>query len=80
MKLRRKTVLITGGTSGIGHELARQLLARENVVLVTGRDPAKLAAARHTLPGVHVLPGDVSDPQSVAALHQSVLEQFPAPV
>ncbi len=78
MNLRRKTILITGGTSGIGHELARQLLARENVVLLTGRDPAKLEATRRTLPGAHLFTSDVSDPQSIAALHQSVLEQFPA--
>ena len=78
MNLRRKTILITGGTSGIGHELARQLLARENVVLVTGRDPAKLEATRRALPGVHVFAGDVSVPQSVTVLHQTVLERFPA--
>lgn len=78
MNLRGRTILITGGTSGIGLELARQLLARDNVVLVTGRDPAKLEAARRGLPGVHIFAGDVSDPESIAALHRSVLAQFPA--
>ncbi len=78
MNLRRRTILITGGTSGIGQELARQLLARDNVVLVTGRDPAKLAATGRALPGVHTFTSDVSDPQMIAALHQSVLAQFPA--
>lgn len=77
MNLRRRTILITGGTSGIGQELARQLLGRENVVLVTGRDPVRLEAARRALPGVHVFAGDVSDPESIAVLHQSVLAQFP---
>ncbi len=78
MNLRRRTILITGGTSGIGQELARQLLARDNVVLVTGRDPAKLEASRRALPGVHTFTSDVSDPQSIAALQQNVLAQFPA--
>jgi uncharacterized oxidoreductase len=78
LNLRRRTILITGGTSGIGQELARQLLARDNVVLVTGRDPAKLAATGRALPGVHTFTSDVSDPQMIAALHQSVLAQFPA--
>lgn len=78
MKLTRKTVMITGGSSGIGQELARQLLARGNVVIVTGRDPEKLAATEQRLPGVHTLQSDVSDPTAIAALHDEVLARFPA--
>jgi NAD(P)-dependent dehydrogenase (short-subunit alcohol dehydrogenase family) len=37
-----KTVLITGGTSGIGAHTARLLLDRGHCVAVTGRDDAKL--------------------------------------
>ena len=54
MKLSQRTILITGGTSGIGLELARQLLTRGNTVLITGRDQDKLDAAQRTLAGVHV--------------------------
>ncbi len=78
MKLTNKTVLITGGTSGIGLELAKQLLERGNTVLVTGRDPEKLEAAKAALPGVHVFQSDVSDPKAIAALHDNVVAQFPA--
>jgi uncharacterized oxidoreductase len=78
MKLRNKTILITGGTSGIGLELARQLLERANTVIITGRDPEKLDAARRALPGVHAFQSDVSDPDAIKALHGSVLAQFPA--
>ncbi len=78
MKLTNKTILITGGTSGIGLELAKQLLGRGNTVLVTGRDPEKLEATRQALPGVHVFQSDVSDPKAIAALHDNVVAQFPA--
>lgn len=78
MKLGKKTVLITGGTSGIGLELAKQLLQRGNTVIVTGRDQEKLDAAKQALPGVHTFKSDVSDPGEIAALHDKVLAQFPA--
>jgi len=78
VKLQKKTVLITGGTSGIGFELARQLQQRGNTVIVTGRDQQKLDAATRALPGVHAFRSDVSDPRAIAALHGSVLAQFPA--
>jgi len=77
MKLTNRTVLITGGTSGIGLELARQLLKRGNTILVTGRDQEKLDAAKRELPAVHTFKSDVSDPRAIAALHEKVLAQFP---
>lgn len=78
MKLQKRTVLITGGTSGIGLELARQLLARDNTVIVTGRDGEKLDAARRALPGVHAFTSDVSDPEAIQSLHRDVVARFPA--
>jgi uncharacterized oxidoreductase len=78
MKLEQRTILITGGTSGIGLELARQLRQRGNTVLVTGRDPSKLDAVSRALPGVHPFQSDVSDPRAIAALCDAVLARFPA--
>ena len=78
MKMKQKTVLITGGTSGIGLELARQLLGRGNTVVVTGRDQGKLDAARTAIPGLQVSRSDASDPEAIATLHADVLARFPA--
>jgi len=78
MKLENRTILITGGTSGIGLELARQLMRRGNTIIVTGRKQEKLDAVQRDLPGVHAFRSDVSDPSEIVALYNNVLIQFPA--
>lgn len=55
MRLSRNTILITGGTSGIGLELATQFAALDNTVIVTGRDQSKLDAVRKKLPVVYAI-------------------------
>ncbi len=77
MKLQHRTILITGGTSGIGLELARQLLERGNTVMVTGRDQNRLDAAKQALPAIHTFRSDVGDPAAIASLHEAVLSRFP---
>lgn len=78
MKLSQRTILITGGTSGIGLALARQLLARGNTVIITGRDQQRLDATKLMLPEVNALKSDVSDPAAIAKLYENVLARFPA--
>ncbi|PDT12144.1 oxidoreductase [Rhizobium sp. J15] len=45
LKLTDKTALVTGGTAGIGLEIARALANEGAHVLITGRDQGKLDAA-----------------------------------
>ena len=52
MTLRDQHVLITGGSSGIGLELARQAAAAGARVSLIARDPVKLALAREAVGGV----------------------------
>jgi uncharacterized oxidoreductase len=78
MKLEGRTILITGGTSGIGFELARQLIARRNTVIITGRDQQKLKEAESALPGVQTIQSDAGKPAEIQALLQRVKAQFPA--
>jgi uncharacterized oxidoreductase len=78
MKMSGRTVLITGGTSGIGHELANQLLQKGNTVIVTGRDQKRLDATSRALPAVHVICSDVSDPADIVNLYGTVTGRFPA--
>ena len=59
MKLQGKKILITGGGSGIGLELARRL-ADANQVVIAGRDEAKLERARAQMPMLQTLSLDVT--------------------
>ena len=61
-------VIVFGGSSGIGEEVARQFAAAGARVGIAGRDPAKLEAARRRLPaGVVVHAADGRDRASVDA-------------
>jgi retinol dehydrogenase-12 len=53
-----KTVLITGGTSGIGRIAARALLQKGARVVVVGRDEGRLAALRNE--GMETIQADLS--------------------
>jgi len=77
VKLRDNTILITGGASGIGYELTRQLSALGNTILISGRDQAKMDRAKAVFPKIHTFQSDVSDPDAVATLYEEVTRQFP---
>lgn len=76
MNLQNQTVLITGGSSGIGLELARQLLAMNNTVIICGRSAEKLAGARNAIP-VHTVQCDVSSSSGRDALMHWLSEHHP---
>jgi len=78
MKLENRTILITGGSSGIGFELAKQILERRNTVIITGTSQEKLEGAKRALPAVHTFNSDVGDPTAISALYDQVVEKFPA--
>ena len=77
MKLTSNTILITGGASGIGYELTKQLTALGNTILITGRDQAKMDRAKAAFPKIHTFRSDVSDPKAIATLYEEVTKQFP---
>jgi uncharacterized oxidoreductase len=77
MQKSGNTILITGGAGGIGFELAKQLAAAGNQVLITGRDSAKLERAKKALPGVQTFQSDVTDAKAIAALFAKVTAEFP---
>ena len=78
MKLTGNTILITGGANGIGLQLATELLVRDNTVIITGRDQAKLDSAKSAHPLLHTIRSDVSRIADIEALHGQVTKEFPA--
>lgn len=68
-RLQGKFALITGGTSGIGLETARQFLAEGATVAITGQNAARLEAAREQLGGdVLAIRGDAGSLADQSAL------------
>ncbi len=66
MDLTGKVVLLTGGSAGIGREIARQLKAKGALVVLTGRNPERLAAMEGE--GFETISASLSDAAGVDAL------------
>lgn len=77
MKMTGNTILITGGTSGIGRALAEAFHDRGNRVIVAGRRQALLDEITAGRPGLVGMPLDLDDPISVAHLVRDVRTRFP---
>jgi len=76
MKLSDVRALVTGGSSGIGLEIARQLKEKGGDVVICGRDEAKVAEAAKRI-GVHWVRADVSVEADVIALIGKTIEILP---
>ncbi|MFF7214976.1 SDR family oxidoreductase [Streptomyces sp. NPDC008238] len=75
MDLSNRTVLVVGGTSGIGRELARRFAAAGSTVAVAGRSTRALAELAGE--GFGTFAVDVTDGSSVASLRDAVLVRHP---
>jgi uncharacterized oxidoreductase len=77
MKLTGRTILITGGSAGIGLAFAVKFASLGNEVIVTGRRQAVLDDVKAKHPGLHAIRSDVADPEQIAALASRVKAEFP---
>lgn len=68
MTLTGNTILITGGATGIGLDLAKEFLKRGNQVLVCGRREEKLAEAKAQAPGLQTRICDIANADERKAL------------
>src|SRR6516225_2197545 len=77
MKLTGRTILITGGSAGIGLAFALKFSELGNEVIVTGRRQAVLGQLKAKHPKLHTIQSDVADPAQIAALAARVKSDFP---
>ena len=77
-RLRNKTALITGATSGIGLAIATALASESCNLILTARDEGSLKKIGRELPSPKVLthPCDVRDPHSVDQLFRAIRRDF----
>jgi uncharacterized oxidoreductase len=75
MKLEDKTILITGGGSGIGLELARRL-ADANHVIIGGRSTSRLRAAHESDPRLRAVALDVTSEASAASVIDRIRDEY----
>ncbi|BBN80642.1 oxidoreductase [Pseudoalteromonas sp. A25] len=78
MKLTGNTILITGGSRGIGLEIAKAFLALgNNTVIITGRDELQLQQVQSQLAGIVCIKSDVSHIDDIRNLYCEVAKQYP---
>jgi len=77
MKLTNRTILITGGSAGIGLAFALKFLELGNRVIVTGRRQAVLDDVKAKHPALHTVQSDVADPAQISTLAQTIKRDFP---
>ncbi len=68
MDIGGKTILITGGATGIGFALAERFSAAENRIIICSRKLDKLAEAKKKLPEIQTAVCDISDRSAVEQL------------
>ncbi len=66
MNLSGRTILITGGSAGIGLAFALEFVEHGNQVIVTGRRQAVLDEVKAKHPKLHTIQSDVADPAQSA--------------
>lgn len=77
MRLSGNTVLITGGTSGIGLAFAEKFLQAGSRVIITGRREERLKKIQEQYSGIVSKVSDVADERQREALAEWLIESYP---
>jgi short-subunit dehydrogenase involved in D-alanine esterification of teichoic acids len=77
MKLTGNTILITGGSSGIGFELVKTFHSLENKVIIAARDIEKLKMAQNQYPEIEIFKCDLTKQVDIDGLVVFIEQKFP---
>lgn len=77
MKLQDRTILITGGTSGIGRELVKKLVEKNNSVIVISRNPVNLECLNKEFPSVKTFQCSLSSGMDIERTISDINKEFP---
>ena len=76
MNITNKTILITGGGSGIGFEIAKLLSKKNNKVIITGRTASKLQKAASQLSNVSFIATDINSETDIDSLIDKINKEY----
>jgi uncharacterized oxidoreductase len=76
MKLTNNTILITGGSSGIGLQLVREL-SGSNKIIVAARNAERLGKVKEKFPNVVTIQADLAEPAQVDKLIETIKNDHP---
>ncbi|KQT35634.1 short-chain dehydrogenase [Chryseobacterium sp. Leaf405] len=77
MNITNKTVLVTGGGSGIGYAIAENLISKGNKVIIVGRTESKLKTAADSLKDVTAIRCDLTNENDVQNLVDTLTSEYP---
>ena len=77
MKLSGNTILVTGGSAGIGLAFAKKFVELGNEVTITGSSQPKLDAVTKADPRIKAVQCDASDPDAISRLGQHMRQHHP---
>lgn len=74
--LKKATVLITGGSDGIGKGLAKRFIEAGSCVIITGRNADKLNIAKQEIPQLHTYVNDIGQVSQRELLADHIKKNF----
>jgi len=74
MIMKEKTIIVTGGTSGIGYQIVR-LLCHNNKVLVVARPGPRLESLANEFPEIEIYPADLFDKHNYEMVTDMIIKK-----